>query len=584
MTKETVVAPNENKFANYPQQPHGGKLIDKVITGKELEEALVRAEQLPKIMVDMEAVITLEMIATGVLSPNEGFMNEVDYKSVLTKGRLDNGIIWPVPLSFAPTGKRNQEIVKTLSVGDEVALVDESNKPVAILNLNDVFHYDKEYRAIHLFGTTDRNHPGVDSIYRRMGDIALGGPIQLLRRVDWGPFEKLRLEPKDTWHEFYEEKKFRSAAGFITGANPLHRGHEYIHKNALEEIDGLLLQPLVEMAKREYTRHEFRMLSYRTVLDTYYPKGRSILAPLRVTYIFAGPRETVLHALIMKNYGCTHALIGRDHAGIGDYYDKYASHSIFDEFDPAELGIDIRLFHEVFYCTRCDSPATGQSCPHDEQFRINISGTGIREMLRHGIMPPKEIVRPESARIAMQGVQPKGLDENYEAISPVGKTIKSIFPFYLERMRLGGRKRIAPLTVEELTNLDLEAANLDVRSNADRIYREIFEEFSSIGDTNRNLQPEWITDAREAARNQQAMVIQDLEEKIGQAPIVASDEFMYQDKEESERELEVAKKILKDMPQALRADDLEYRTWNLLPYKRYRGSDEPDQSKKESDS
>ena len=216
--------------------------------------------------------------------------------------------------------------------------------------------------------------------------------------------------------------------------------------------------------------------------------------------------------------------------------------------------------------------------------RINISGTGIREMLRHGIMPPKEIVRPESARIAMQGIQPKGLDENYEAISPVGKTIKSIFPFYLERMRLGGRKRIAPLTVEELTNLDLEAANLDVRSNADRIYREIFEEFSSIGDTNRNLQPEWITDAREAVRNQQAMVIQDLEEKIEQAPIVASDEFMYQDKEESERELEVAKKILEDMPQALRADDLEYRTWNLLPYKRYRGSDEPDQSKKESDS
>lgn len=572
---ENTTATIKNRFADYPQQPHGGELIDKVLTGSELEEAVIRAKVLPTIMVDLEAVITLEMIATGVLSPNEGFMNEVDYKSVLKEGRLANGLVWPVPLSFAPIGNRNKEVVKTISIGDEVALSDENNEPVAIMTVEDIFEYDKEYRASHLFGTTDRNHPGVDAIFRRMGDTALGGPIKLLRRVDWGPFEKLRLEPKDTWHEFYEEKKFRSAAGFITGANPLHRGHEYIHKNALEEIDGLLLQPLVEMAKREYTRHEFRMLSYRSVLDTYYPKGRSILAPLRVTYVFAGPRETVLHALIMKNYGCTHALIGRDHAGIGDYYDKYASHTIFDEFDPVELGIDVRLFHEVFYCTRCDSPATGQSCPHDEQYRINISGTGIREMLRHGIMPPKEIVRPESARIAIQGIQPKGLDENETSISPVGKTIKSIFPFYLERTRLGGRKRVTPLTVEELTNLDLEDVNRDVRSNADRIYREVFEEFSNLGDTNRNLQPEWVTDARDAVRSQQQMVIQDLKEKIETAPAVASDEFMYQDKEEAERELEVAKKILADMPKVLRPEDIEYRSWNLLPYKRYRGSDEP---------
>src|SRR5690606_33823582 len=247
---------------------------------------------------------------------------------------------------------------------------------------------------------------GVDAIFRRMGDVALGGPLWMLRRAHWGPFEKLRKEPKDTWRLFYEERKFRSVAGFITGANPLHRGHEYIHRNALEEIDGLLLQPLVEMAKREYTRHEFRVLAYRSVLETYYPKDRAILSPLRVTYIFAGPREAVLHAIIMKNYGCTHALIGRDHAGIGDYYDKYASHTIFEEFTPAEIGIDVLLFHEVFYCMRCASPATTQSCRNDVSVRINISGTSIREMLRHGFLPPKDIVRPESARIAMQGIQP----------------------------------------------------------------------------------------------------------------------------------------------------------------------------------
>ncbi|HLS29753.1 MAG TPA: hypothetical protein VK021_02735, partial [Flavobacteriaceae bacterium] len=361
----------KGKFADYPQQPHGGKLVDVVLKDKELDDALKKAADLPGIMIDMEAVITVEMIATGVLSPNDGFMDEENYKSVLKKGRLKNGLVWPVPLSFAPTGDRNKLIVESLSVGDEVVLIDEGKNPIAILTLNDIFSYDREYRATQLFGTNDRSHPGVDAIYRRMGDTALGGPIKLLSRMDWGPFEDLRLEPKDTWRMFYDEKKMRSVAGFITGANPLHRGHEYIHKNALEEIDGLLVQPLVEMAKREYTRHEFRMLAYRSVLETYYPKGRSILSPLRVTYIFAGPRETVLHALIMKNYGCTHALIGRDHAGIGEFYDKYASHTVFDEFDPKELGIDVRLFHEVFYCTRCSSPASTQSCPHDERYRIN---------------------------------------------------------------------------------------------------------------------------------------------------------------------------------------------------------------------
>lgn len=564
-------------FANYPQQPHGGKLVDKVLTGKEREEALIRAQQLPMIMVDLEAVITIEMIATGVLSPNEGFMGEADYKSVLSTGRLSNGLVWPVPLSFAPTGMRNQEVVKSLNVGDEVTLVDEGREPVALLTIEDIFPYDKEERARHLFNTTDRDHPGVDAIYRRMGDIALGGPIRLLQRAHWGPFEKLRMEPKDTWRLFYEEKKFRSTAGFITGANPLHRGHEYIHRNALEQVDGLFLQPLVEMAKREYTRHEFRMLAYRSVLETYYPKNRSILSPLRVTYVFAGPREAVLHALIMKNYGCTHALIGRDHAGIGDFYDKYASHSIFNDFTPEELGIDVRLFHEVFFCLRCNSPASSQSCPHDTTYRINISGTGIREMLRHGIMPPKEIVRPESARIAIQGIQPKGVDEHHVATQPIGKTIKAMFPFYLEYTRLGGPKRERPLQPEELTHRDLEAVINDIRHNADRVYKESSEQFSHVGDTNRSLQPQWITEALQALVAQQHMVIQDLEEKVKQAPDVASDEFMYQDKAEAQKELDVARKILEDMPRLLDQEHLQYRTWNPLPYERYKGSDEPEQ-------
>src|SRR5690625_5155741 len=563
-------------FEKYPQQPHGGKLVNRVAVGEEREKLLEEAASLPKIMIDLEAIITTEMIATGVLSPNEGFMLEEDYKSVLKEGRLSNGLVWPVPLSFAPIGDRNEEVANSLSVGDRVSLIDEDFEPVAILDVEDIFSYDKAERAKHLFGTTDRNHPGVDSIFRRMGDTALGGKLTLLNRVDWGPFESLRKEPKDTWHLFYEEMNFRSAAGFITGANPHHRGHECIHKNALEEIDGLLLQPLVEMAKREYTRHEFRMLSYRAVLDTYYPKERSILSPLRVTYIFAGPRETVLHALIMKNYGCTHALIGRDHAGIVDYYDKYASHTIFDEFTPQELGIDVRLCYEVFYCTHCATHATSQTCPHDERYRLNISGTGIREMLRHGIMPPKEVVRPESALAGIQGVQPKGVDENKDAILSVGSVVKSMFPYYLKYNRLGGTERTTPLDPQDLTIRDLELASDDARSSANKIYDDIYQEYWSLLDHNDTLRPVWKDKARERLYEQQKRIIDDLKEKYTMAPEQASDEFMYQDKAEVERELKVAERLLDDIPPRLNKEDLEARTWNTLPYKRYRGADQDD--------
>lgn len=568
MTKIATLL-NEETLSKYPQKPHGGKLVNRVATGTKRDEGIEKAKTLPKIMIDLEAVITIEMIATGVLSPNEGFMNEGDYLSVLETGRLKSGLVWPTPLSFAPTGEKNRQVVASLSVGDEVALVDHEHLPIALLKINDLFKYDRDHRAEHLFGTKDRKHPGVDAIYRRMGDTAVGGQITLLNRVDWGPFEPLRLEPKDTWDLFYEEKEFNSVAGFITGANPMHRGHEHMHKNLLEEVDGLLVQPLVEMAKREYTRHEFRMLSYRSVLEQYYPEERTILSPLRVTYIFAGPRETILHALVMKNYGCTHAIIGRDHAGIGDYYDKYASHTVFDDFSPEELGIDVRLFFEVFYCTRCNATTSKQGCPHDASVKINISGTGIREMLRHGILPPKEIVRPESSRIALQGVQPKGRDENGNTVLPVGKVIKSMFPFYLTHTRLGGPKRKKPLNPEELTNADLEAVILDVRTNGDLIYKQTYEEYSANTDINRASQPTWVDQARADIRKQQEMVVSDLEVKVANAPDEASDEFMYQDKKEAQKELEVAKKILEETPVSLTEEKTKERVWNIAPYDNY---------------
>lgn len=560
----------ELNFDKYPQSPHGGVLVNQVVADDKKAEEIERARSLPSIRVDMEAIITIEMITTGVLSPNKGFMNEDDYLSVLEKGRLADGTVWPVPLSFAPFGKRNSAIITDLSVGDEVALIDANNDPVAILELEDIFAYDKAHRAKNLFGTEDRSHPGVDSIFKRMGDTSLGGTLTLLQRVDWGPFEPLRQEPQELWHQFYEEKKFRSAAGFITGANPFHRGHEYIHRTALETIDGLLLQPLVEMAKNEFVRPEYRVRGYRNVMEAYYPKERAILSPLRVTYIFAGPREAVLHALIMKNYGCTHALIGRDHAGIGSFYDKYAGHNVFDDYSKEELGIDIRLFHEVFYCTRCSNHATEQTCSHDSKFHIHISGTGIREMLRHGMIPPKEIVRPESSLAGMQGIQPKGLGADKEAIVTVGSVIEKLFSYYLNYTELGGKKRDKPLDPDELTIDDLEAIIKDIRRNASKIYDEIYREYSFLLDHNRNTQPSWVKRARERLHTFQANLIEDLESKVKNAEEEVSDEFMYQDKEEAQKELEAAKRLLEDMAEPLTEQRLEDRIWNAKKYDDYR--------------
>ncbi|WNK18781.1 sulfate adenylyltransferase [Halomonas piscis] len=573
MNKKSSVSENvvldEKTLAGFPQQPHGGKLVDRVAKGEEREKELERAKTLPQIMVDTEAAITLEMIATGVMSPNEGLMVEEDYLSTLETGRLKNGLVWPIPLSFAPTGKHNTEVVNSLSKGDDVVLIDVNQEPVAILNAEDIFSYDRDYRAQHVFGTTDRKHPGVDAIYRRMGDTALGGKITLLNRPDWGPFEPLRMEPKDAWQLFYVEKEFKTVAGFVTGANPMHRGHEYMHKNLLEEVDGLLVCPLVEMAKREFTRHEYRMLAYRGVLEQYYPKDRTILCPLRVTYVFAGPQEAILHALILKNFGCTHKIVGRDYAGVGDYYDKYASQSIFDQYAPEEIGIDIRTFHEAFFCVRCNTVATDQSCPHDESVRVGISGTSVREILRHGILPPKEIVRPESSHVAIQGVQPKGRDADGNTVLPVGKLIKSMFPFYLTHRGIGGPRRETPLNPDDLTNDDLNAAIADVRANGDLVYRQTYDTYTQSADINRSVQPAWVDETRAYMRKHQQMVVDNLEEKVAIAPEESSDEFMYQDREEAEKELAVARRVLEELSVPVDEEKTRERVWNIAPYDSY---------------
>ncbi|MFA4946116.1 MAG: sulfate adenylyltransferase [Candidatus Micrarchaeia archaeon] len=560
----------EEVIERAPIKPHGGKLVNRELSGAKKDALAKDAESMPKIMVDLEAIITMEMIATGVLSPNQGFMVHEDYESVLNEGRLANGTPWPVPLSFAPSGQRNAETVASLKEGDRIALIDRSKKPIAVLNLEDNFSYDREDRAQKLFGTRDRSHPGVDSIFRRMGERSLGGKIDLIERVHWGPFEDIRKSPEETWRYFYEEKKWKSVVGFITGANPVHRGHEYMHKTALETNDGLLIQPLVEMAKHEYVRNEFRLKGYDNVINTYYPREHVLLAPLRVTYIFAGPREAVLHALIEKNFGCTSVLIGRDHAGVGSFYDTYACQNVFEQYNEKEIGIKTLFFNEVFYCTRCAQTATERTCPHGEKYRIKISGTGVREILRWGFLPPKEIARPESGRIALQGIQPKGIAEDGQAIYPVGATVKKLFPYYMVAHALGGPMREKPLKAEDLTKADLLAALLEVRSKAHEVYADVADHVALHADVDRTLVPAWLEQETEDALKQQENLIESLEKKFVGAPEEASDPFMYQDKAEAKRELDVAKRILDELPKPVSHESFKKRVWNQKKYEEHR--------------
>jgi len=551
------------------------KLTNTILEGKARETALEEAtENLSRnvntIMMDEEAWITVEMIATGALSPCTGFMNAEDYVSVLHTGRLADGTPWPTPLSFAVAGERNQDVLKGLQKGDVVTLINRNKQPVARIITDEVFEYDREERAQCVFGTTDKRHPGVRGIYERMGDRSLAGKVEVMNRPHWGAFEKYRLTPEQCIDYFYNKKGARSVVGFITGANPVHRGHEHIHRTALETNDMLLVQPLVQLAKPEYIRSEYRIQAYETLLNKYYQRERVLMSPLRVTYIFAGPREAILHAIVSRNFGATHFAIGRDHAGVGSYYGDYECQTIFDRLydgGSKELGIELLSFSEVFYCARCGTTATENTCPHGKQYRVAISGTAIRELMRYGYTPPKEIVRPEVAGIAMQGIQPKGLDENGTSIYPVGSIVKKMFPFYLVARRLGGRLRDKPAGWEDMTLRDVERALMDVRDNSDRILRDIARGAEQRYDVNRDMAAQWVDEAGDYGRERQFQVIKALEEKVAAADPDA-DNRMFQSKSEAERELTAAMYVYDSLNS--RGLDRRKIMWNPLKYDDYR--------------
>lgn len=386
--------------------PHGGRLVNRWLRGPAREEALERARRLPRVRLDAREAADLEMIGDGALSPLTGFMGQADYRSVVAEMRLASGLLWALPVTLAVSRAEAESIRE----GEEIALEDPGGRLMAVMRVAERFAYDRGAEAARCYGTTDPAHPGVRRLLRQ-GEVYLGGEVWLLDRPP-APFAEYRLTPAETRAEF-ARRGWRTVVGFQT-RNPVHRAHEYIQKCALEICDGLLLHPLVGETKDDDLPAAVRMRAYEAILEGYFPRERILLAVFPAAMRYAGPREAVWHALCRKNYGCTHFIVGRDHAGVGSFYGPYDAQRIFDHLDPAELGITPLFFDHTFWCRTCGAMASPKTCPHGPEARVALSGTRVREMLYRGEAPPPEFTRPEVARVLMEGLQAAARPQSVE--------------------------------------------------------------------------------------------------------------------------------------------------------------------------
>ncbi|MCO7127681.1 sulfate adenylyltransferase [Sporolactobacillus shoreicorticis] len=374
--------------------PHGGILINRQDFDKDVGDIPC------SIPIDRVSLSDLELIANGTYSPLTGFIDEENYHSVVEHMRLANGLAWTIPITLPV----KEAVANRVSAGDLVKLAYHGTV-FGTLKITGKFRPNKKWEAEHVYLTTDLEHPGVKRLFDR-GDIYLSGPVELIRRSERpeeysGDF----LDPAQT-RQLFDQKEWRTIVGFQT-RNPIHRAHEYIQKTALETTDGLFINPLVGETKKDDIPGDIRMRSYHVLIDNYYVKDRTAFAVFPAAMRYAGPREAVFHAICRKNFGCTHFIVGRDHAGVKNYYGTYDAQKIFSTFTRDELDIQILFFENSYYCQRCGGMASNKTCPHSASFHVALSGTKVREMLRTGVRPPETFSRPEVVNTLIEGLSEK---------------------------------------------------------------------------------------------------------------------------------------------------------------------------------
>ena len=383
--------------------PHGGQLVNRKLDGAGRQDAFEQAHALPRITLSQRNIADIECIATGVYSPLTGFVNEDEYTSIVDNMRLTSGLAWSIPVTLqiaeSEAGKCN--------VGGQIALAHPNGEIVAVMTIESKFTPDQDHEAQQVYTTAEDAHPGVKAM-RAEGPVYLGGPIEVVNTIPYDKFLEYRLTPEQTRAAF-AEKGWNTVVAFQT-RNPIHRAHEYITKTALETVDGLFINPLVGMTKSDDIPADVRVKCYETIIEHYYPNDRVMLGVFPAAMRYAGPREAIMHAIARQNYGCTHFIVGRDHAGVGDYYGTYDAQAMFENFNSDELKIQPVKFEHAFYCTRTKGMATAKTSPATAEERIHLSGTKVRAMLRNGEKPPAEFSRPEVAEILIQSMrQPAGV-------------------------------------------------------------------------------------------------------------------------------------------------------------------------------
>ncbi|MBN1162395.1 sulfate adenylyltransferase [Patescibacteria group bacterium] len=426
--------------------PHGGKLINKVLSYNKSKYYYKNLEKYPKIYASTERIKDIKNISLGVYSPLTGFLYKKDYRNVLKHMRLANGIVWTIPivLDISETDK------KRISDNERVIVYSKETKhPVAVLTKPEIYTYSKEELAKYVFGTTDKKHPGVEEVLK-MKKYLLGGETFLMETNEM-IFPEHNMSPEQT-RKIFLNRGWKTIGAFQTRNIP-HKGHEYLQRETLKQTDGLFIQPVIGEKKIEDFKDEYIIGSYEILIDKYLPQGKVVLGILPVEMRYAGPREAVFHAIIRKNYGCTHFIVGRDHAGVGDFYEPSAAHEIFDQFDPKEIGIKILKYPEVVYDKRNKRHCFFDDCHEDN--RVRFSGTSLRTLIKNKDIPQEYLIAPEVFKLIINSDNAL-VDELYKS-----NRNNEGFVLWFTGLPQSGKSTIADIVYDKLKDAELKIERLD---------------------------------------------------------------------------------------------------------------------------